>query len=98
MVCSPERTIRRIPPQIEGAPCEPRLEDPRARSRYNPPMPDSTTLAAGADVVKGRWVVVDGNLTTSRGPGTALEFALELAAQLAGRDKADQLRAAMLVE
>ena len=43
-------------------------------------------------------VVVDGNLTTSRGPGTALEFALELAAQLAGRAKADQLRAAMLVE
>lgn len=42
-------------------------------------------------------VVVDGNVTTSRGPGTALELALELAAQLAGRDTADRLRAAMLV-
>jgi len=42
-------------------------------------------------------VVVDGHVTTSRGPGTALELALELAAQLAGKAKADELRAAMLV-
>ena len=42
-------------------------------------------------------VVVDGTVTTSRGPGTALEFALVLAEQLAGKAKADVLRAAMLV-
>jgi len=42
-------------------------------------------------------VVVDRNVTTSRGPGTALEFALELAEQLAGKAKADELRAGMLV-
>ena len=42
-------------------------------------------------------VVVDGTVTTSRGPGTALEFALELAEQLAGRATADRLRAGMLV-
>ena len=43
-------------------------------------------------------VVVDGNITTSRGPGTALELALELATQLAGKAKADELRSAMLVK
>ena len=42
-------------------------------------------------------VVVDGNITTSRGPGTALEFSLSLAEQLAGREKADQLRSGMLI-
>jgi hypothetical protein len=42
--------------------------------------------------------VVDGTVTTSRGPGTALEFALVLAEQLAGKAKADQLRATMLVK
>ena len=43
-------------------------------------------------------VVVDGTITTSRGPGTALDLALELAEQLAGKAKADQLRAGMLVK
>lgn len=32
-------------------------------------------------------VVVEGNLTTSRGPGTAFEFALSLVKQLYGEDK-----------
>lgn len=43
-------------------------------------------------------VVVDGHLTTSRGPGTALEFSLALAAQLAGPAKARQLEEGMLVK
>jgi 4-methyl-5(b-hydroxyethyl)-thiazole monophosphate biosynthesis len=43
-------------------------------------------------------VVVDGNITTSRGPGTALPFALELAAQLCGSSVATALRRGMLVE
>jgi 4-methyl-5(b-hydroxyethyl)-thiazole monophosphate biosynthesis len=43
-------------------------------------------------------VVVDGNIITSRGPGTALEFALVLVDELIGREKADELRAAMLVD
>jgi len=42
-------------------------------------------------------VVQDGNITTSRGPGTAMEFALHLVGQLVGPEKADQLRAGMLV-
>ncbi len=41
-------------------------------------------------------VVVDGTLITSRGPGTALAFSLELAAVLAGRETADRVRSAML--
>jgi len=42
-------------------------------------------------------VVVDGNIVTSQAPGTALEFALTLAEILAGKAKADSLRAGMLV-
>jgi protein deglycase len=42
-------------------------------------------------------VVVDGDLITSRGPGTALDFALVLVARLAGGETAERLRHAMLV-
>ena len=42
-------------------------------------------------------VVVDRGVVTSRGPGTALEFSLELVSQLFGKEKRDQLAAAMLV-
>jgi 4-methyl-5(b-hydroxyethyl)-thiazole monophosphate biosynthesis len=42
-------------------------------------------------------VVVDGNVITSRGPGTALEFALVLVEQLEGKARAEELRTAMLV-
>jgi protein DJ-1 len=41
-------------------------------------------------------VVQDGNLVTSRGPGTAFEFALSLVARLLGQPAADALRAPML--
>jgi 4-methyl-5(b-hydroxyethyl)-thiazole monophosphate biosynthesis len=41
-------------------------------------------------------VVVDGNLTTSQGPGTALALGLTLARQLAGEDTARTVAAAML--
>lgn len=36
-------------------------------------------------------VVTDGHITTSRGMGTAIDFALELTARLFGREKADQM-------
>ncbi len=42
-------------------------------------------------------VVRDGNIITSRGPGTAMEFALQIAGDLAGKAKADELRKGMLV-
>ena len=36
-------------------------------------------------------VVVDGNVTTSRGLGTAVDFALSLIGQLLGEEKADEI-------
>ncbi len=43
-------------------------------------------------------VVVDGNITTSRGPGTALEFALALAGRLAGAEVQQELSERMLLK
>lgn len=43
-------------------------------------------------------VVVKGNLITSQGPGTSLKFALMLGEQLYGKEKADEIAKAMLVE
>ena len=42
-------------------------------------------------------VVVDGNLITSRGPGTALEFALAIVEQLYGSAKAKEVAEPMVV-
>lgn len=42
-------------------------------------------------------VVIDGPIITSRGPGTAMEFAFELVTILKGRADADSLRLGMLV-
>ena len=41
--------------------------------------------------------MVDGNLTTSRGPGTAFEFALSLVKQLYGEEKMKEVAAAMVM-
>ncbi|HQE97733.1 MAG TPA: DJ-1/PfpI family protein, partial [Methanothrix sp.] len=49
-------------------------------------------VKACADFKEDR-VVVDRNLVTSRAPGTALEFALRLVEQLAGREKMEQIKA-----
>lgn len=43
-------------------------------------------------------VVVDGNCITSRGPGTAIEFALKLVALLFDEEKAREVAAPMIVE
>ena len=42
-------------------------------------------------------VVVDGNVTTSRGPGTAFEFALTLVSQLFGKEKAAEVAGPMVM-
>ncbi|HWN70565.1 MAG TPA: DJ-1 family glyoxalase III [Haliangium sp.] len=51
----------------------------------------------GASAVEDR-VVVDGKVVTSRGPGTALEFALTLVGILAGDEKETALTRGMLVQ
>ncbi|MCP5051259.1 MAG: DJ-1 family protein [bacterium] len=43
-------------------------------------------------------LVVDGNLTTSQGPGTAVEFALKLVERLFGEEKARDVAGPMVVE
>ena len=52
-------------------------------------------LAAGGTHVAER-VVVDGTVVTSRGPGTALEFALTLVELLRGKNVRGDLAKAML--
>ena len=41
-------------------------------------------------------VVVDGKVVTSRGPGTAMDFALELIEQLAGKSQRDAVEAPLM--
>lgn len=48
------------------------------------------------DQIESR-VVIDGNCLTSRGPGTAVEFALALVERLYGRDKRDEVAIPMVV-
>jgi 4-methyl-5(b-hydroxyethyl)-thiazole monophosphate biosynthesis len=43
-------------------------------------------------------VVVDGNIITSRGPATALPFALKLAEKLAGKDVAEKVKKKTLAD
>ena len=52
----------------------------------------------GAEVTENERVVVDGNVVTSRGPGTAIEFALQLVEILVSKEVAAQWRAGMLVK
>lgn len=52
-------------------------------------------LSADAVAMESR-VVHDGQTITSRGPGTAIEFALALVEHLYGRDKAQDVAGAMV--
>jgi protein deglycase len=52
----------------------------------------------GEVVYEEETVVEDGNVMTSRGPGTALCFGLSIAEKLAGKEKAQQVKQAMLLE
>lgn len=47
-------------------------------------------------VLSTECVVVDGNITTSRGVGTAISFALSLIEQLLGKEKAEQIRTSIV--
>ena len=74
---------------------EPRgLLDGRDATGYPAPQ---FVEAIGARYVPDVPFVRDGDLITSRGPGTSLQFALALVDALYGREKADELAAQMLV-
>lgn len=49
------------------------------------------------DRPRGDKVVVDGNIMTSQGPGTAMEFALKIVENFAGKAAAAKLRHALVV-
>jgi 4-methyl-5(b-hydroxyethyl)-thiazole monophosphate biosynthesis len=49
------------------------------------------------EVLSGEKVVVDGKVVTSQGPGTAIAFALKLVELFKGKDKAEEIQKAMLV-
>lgn len=51
----------------------------------------------GSAMYEEKTVVEDGNVLTSRGPGTALCFGLAIVEKLAGKDKARKVKEAMLV-
>lgn len=54
-------------------------------------------LLLGLDSHAEERVVVDGTLTTSRGPGTSFEFALSLVKQLYGEEKAHEVAKPMVM-
>jgi 4-methyl-5(b-hydroxyethyl)-thiazole monophosphate biosynthesis len=55
------------------------------------------SLASAVKHYQNEKVVVDGNIVTSQGPGTAMPFALKLVEILAGAKMANDVRTAMLV-
>lgn len=59
----------------------------------HPAMHDQLPVAAAAS----ERVAVDGNCITSQGPGTAIEFALELVRQLFGEARESQVAGPMVV-
>jgi 4-methyl-5(b-hydroxyethyl)-thiazole monophosphate biosynthesis len=52
----------------------------------------------GAEVEQGKKVVVDGNVITSRGVGTAVPFALKLAEELEGRETSDRVAGSIVFQ
>ena len=58
--------------------------------------PSFVSHLENTDLVESR-VVVDGTCVTSRGPGTALEFALKLVELLYGKEKAEEVAAPMVI-
>jgi len=59
--------------------------------------PSVRSKLGAADVRDTPRVIRSGNVVTSQGPGTAIEFALELVRELVSPDKAAELGRAMLV-
>lgn len=70
------------------------LEGRKATS--HPSRRDQTALEK-VHYQEGR-VVRDGHIITSRGPGTAMEFALKLVEVLCGREKVGELKEALVMK
>lgn len=51
----------------------------------------------GATLQTDKAVVVDGNITTGRGPGLTIDFALKIVELVAGKDKRDAVAKGLLV-
>lgn len=60
------------------------------KNRKATAYPSFMNSLEGAETVEDQ-VVVDGNVTTSRGLGTAIPFALSLIEQLLGKEKAEEI-------
>jgi 4-methyl-5(b-hydroxyethyl)-thiazole monophosphate biosynthesis len=60
-------------------------------------FPGMESALTGAKPLNER-VVVDGNLVTSQGPGTALEFALTLVELLVGKQKAQEVKTGLIAK
>ena len=67
----------------------------RALTSY--PAPAFREKLSGSYQYKEEDVVVDGNIVTSRGPGTSFKFALEIVKILLGEEKMKEVAGAMLV-
>jgi 4-methyl-5(b-hydroxyethyl)-thiazole monophosphate biosynthesis len=60
-------------------------------------FPGTESAQFGANY-SGNLVEEDGNIITGKGPGAAMKFSLLLAEKLAGREKSEEIRKAMIVE
>lgn len=61
------------------------------------PSVESKLTEGDAYIYKHDDVVVDGNIITSRGPGTSFKFALTIVEKLVGKEKASEVAKGMLV-
>lgn len=59
--------------------------------------PSFERFLEGADCVTDK-VVTDGNVTTSRGAGTAMDFAIDLVALLVSPEKSDELKSGVIFD
>ncbi|ORY46879.1 DJ-1-like protein [Rhizoclosmatium globosum] len=63
----------------------------------HPSVKDQLVAANWFGEYKEDRVVVDGNLITSRGPGTSFEFALSIIKYLCGKEKAEEVAGPMVL-